>query len=78
MDPWSLRLRGGVIHRRDVERYKRDPRARATGGDPVCVVRLCGGGSFVREGAHRVTAARETGRRIRVLWVHEADEQATR
>ena len=75
LSPSRIGIRGGTINRSDVERYLRNPKARATGGDPVCVVKLTGGGYFAREGAHRITAAREAGRRVAVLWVHEDEEQ---
>lgn len=75
MSPHRITIRSGPINRRDVDRYRRNPNARATGGDPVCVVKLTGGGYFAREGAHRITAAREEGRRIAVRWVHEDEEQ---
>lgn len=75
LDPHAVTLRAGPIHRRDVERYKADPGSRATGGDPVCVVRRRDGSLFAREGAHRITAAREAGRRIRARLIGERTEQ---
>ena len=75
VDPNRIGLRGGRINRRDVERYKANPNARATGGDKVYVVRRADGSLFAREGAHRVTAAKEAGRKIRV---HVVDERRER
>lgn len=75
VDPNTVNLRSGRINRRDVERYKRNPNARATGGDKIYVVRRNDGSLFAREGAHRITAARETGRRIRVHIVDERTER---
>jgi hypothetical protein len=75
VNPNRIKLRSGTINRRDVERYKRNPNARATGGDKVYVVRRADGTLFAREGAHRITAARETGRRIRI---HVVDERRER
>lgn len=75
VDPAKVKLRGGTINRRDVERYKANPNARATGGDKVYVVRRADGSLFAREGAHRVTAAREAGRKIRVHVVDERKER---
>ena len=75
VNPRKIKIRGGTINRRDVERYKADPNARATGGDKVYVVRRADGTLFAREGAHRITAARETGRKIRVHVVDERKER---
>ena len=75
MNPHRVRLRSGTIHRRDVERFKANPSARSSDGGPVCVVQLRDGSWFAREGAHRVTAAREAGRLVSVKWVHEREEQ---
>lgn len=75
VNPRKVEIRPGRVNRRDVERYKADPNARATGGDKVYVVRDSRGRLHAREGAHRITAARETGRRIRV---HVVDEDRER
>lgn len=75
VNPNRVQVRGGTINRRDVERYKRNPNARATGGDKVYVVRRRDGSLFAREGAHRITAAREAGRKVRIRVVDERDEQ---
>lgn len=77
MNPNRIRVMGGRLSRRDIERYKANPKAGSDGGTPVCVVKLDGffGGYFAREGRHRILAARATGRRVSVMWVHEREEQ---
>lgn len=75
LNPNRIRLRAGAIHRSHVDRYKRNPDAGWLLGTPVCVVRLDDGSLFAREGAHRITAARETGRKVACLVVDERAEQ---
>lgn len=67
LNPRSISTHG-VKDERAVQYYMRHPHA---GDTPICVVRTGGlfGGYWAREGAHRIEAARRTGRRVRCLVV---------
>lgn len=75
MNPRGIRT-AGIHSESAVQKYMRNPNP-LFAATPVCVVKLSGGGYFAREGAHRIEAARRTHRRVRVLWVHEREEQGS-
>lgn len=78
LNPLVIRLAATPVDQATLAAYVANPRRRSADGNEPCVVHRRDRGYHAIEGKHRILAARQTGRKIRVRLAEDRADRAPR